>query len=258
MRARRKSRKFSSNWSISGELTETNMIVSLYFAAIRARFLFGALLSLAALSCVFGAERQVVIDLSAQRASLIDQGRVVLCSPIASGKEGWRTPTGHFRIIAKDANHRSGSFGSVVDSSGQVINGNATPSSPVPRGAHYEPAPMPYFMEFAPMVGMHAGRLPGYPASHGCVRMPHDLVQKFYSEVAVGMPVTVVGNSLQASRVRAALPVGGVPGERLTIVSLHSQKRIATASKTAFGWSSASRTIARNSQVLFTGRSSTR
>jgi hypothetical protein len=105
---------------------------------------------------------------------------------------------------------------------------------------------------------MHAGRLPGYPASHGCVRMPHDLVQKFYSEIAVGMPVTVVGNSLQASRVRAALPVSGVPGERLTIVSLRSQKRIANANNPAYGWSSAMRIAARGSKVLFTSGSPSR
>jgi hypothetical protein len=70
-------------------------------------------------------------------------------------RDGWRTPVGHFHIIAKDANHHSGSFGLIVDASGQIIDPNATHSAPVPRGGHYEPAPMPYFMQFARMIGMH-------------------------------------------------------------------------------------------------------
>ena len=124
---------------------------------------------------------RVIINLSDQRVSLVQQGRTILISPIASGKPGWSTPTGNFRIFNKDIDHRSGSFGSVVDAYGRVINSNATPDSHVPRGGHYQPASMPYFMEFSPAVGMHAGYLPGYPASHGCVRMPRDLAACFSS-----------------------------------------------------------------------------
>jgi lipoprotein-anchoring transpeptidase ErfK/SrfK len=51
---------------------------------------------------------------------------------------------------------------------------------------------MPYFMEFSPAVGMHAGYLPGYPASHGCVRMPRDLAALFFERVQIGTEVTVV------------------------------------------------------------------
>ncbi len=84
---------------------------------------------------------------------------------------------------------------------------------------------MPYFMEFAPMIGMHAGYLPGYPASHGCIRIPRDLAEKFFSMLAVDTPVTVIGNSSQASRVRAALPVEGIPGERVVVVSRRAMRR---------------------------------
>jgi L,D-transpeptidase catalytic domain len=45
---------------------------------------------------------------------------------------------------------------------------------------------MPYFMEFSTAVGMHAGYLPGYPASHGCVRMPRDLAVLFFERVQIG------------------------------------------------------------------------
>jgi lipoprotein-anchoring transpeptidase ErfK/SrfK len=52
-----------------------------------------------------------------------------------------------------------------------------------PGGVTTFPAPMPYFMEFRKYVGMHAGHLPGYPASHGCVRMPRDLAAEFFARV---------------------------------------------------------------------------
>ena len=157
-------------------------------------------------SVAAAADTKVIINLSEQRAYLIEQGRVTLISPVASGRPGWPTPTGNFRIFKKDINHRSGSFGSVVDAYG-VINANATPASQVPAGAHYSPAPMPYFMEFSPAVGMHAGYLPGYPASHGCVRMPRDSAALFFERVHTGTPVTVIGSTENLARVRKAIPI---------------------------------------------------
>ena len=158
-------------------------------------------------SAGIAAESRVIINLSDQSASLIEGGRTILVSPIASGKPGWSTPRGNFSIFNKDIDHRSRSFGSVVDAYGRVVNSNATPSSHVPRGGHYQPAPMPYFMEFSPAVGMHAGYLPGYPASHGCVRMPQDLAAQFFERVQVGTPVTVIGSTDNLARVRRALPI---------------------------------------------------
>jgi lipoprotein-anchoring transpeptidase ErfK/SrfK len=66
---------------------------------------------------------------------------------------------------------------------------------------------MPYFMEFSPAIGVHAGYLPGYPASHGCVRMPRDLAALFFQRVQIGTPVTVVGSTDKLARVRKALPI---------------------------------------------------
>jgi hypothetical protein len=128
-------------------------------------------------------------------------------SPIASGKEGRGTPTGSFRVISKDLNHRSGSFGLVTDSYGRIVNPNATPGSYLPPGCHYTPAPMPYFMEFCKYVGMHAGYLPGYPATHGCVRMPRDLAAEFFARVQIGTPVRVIGSTRNVTRVRKAIPL---------------------------------------------------
>ena len=149
----------------------------------------------------------VVINLTDQAAYLFENGRVAFISPIASGKEGWGTPTGNFRIISKDLNHQSGNFGLVIDSYGRIVNANAVPGSYVPRGCRYIPAPMPYFMEFRKYVGMHAGFLPGYPASHGCVRMPRDLAAEFFARVRVGTPVKVIGNGRNVTHVRRAIPI---------------------------------------------------
>ena len=150
---------------------------------------------------------RVIINLSDQRVSLVQQGRITLVSPIASGKPGWSTPRGNFSIFNKDIDHHSRSFGSVFDSYGRMVNSNATPGSHVPRGGHYRPAPMPYFMEFSSAVGMHAGYLPGYPASHGCVRMPRDLAALFFQRVRIGTPVTVIGTTNNLTRVRKAMPI---------------------------------------------------
>jgi hypothetical protein len=149
----------------------------------------------------------VIIDLTEQTAYLLEDGRVAFVSPIASGKEGWGTPLGSFRIISKDLNHQSGTFGLVSDSYGRIVNPNATPGSYVPPGCHYMPAPMPYFMEFRKYVGMHAGYLPGYPASHGCVRMPRDLAAEFFARVKVDTPVKVIGSARNVTRVRGAIPI---------------------------------------------------
>ena len=165
-----------------------------------------ALLAVGSTNEAMAQQTRVVINLSEQRAYLMEGGRVSLVAPISSGKPGWSTPTGHFTVFCKDIDHRSRSFGSVLDASGRVVNSNATPASRVPPGGHYRPASMPFFMEFSPAVGMHAGYLPGYPASHGCVRIPRDLAARFFGRVHVGTPVTVIGNARVLTRVRKALP----------------------------------------------------
>jgi hypothetical protein len=149
----------------------------------------------------------VIINLTEQTACLLQDGRIAFISPIASGKEGWGTPIGSFKVMRKDLNHQSGNFGLIGDSSGRIVNPNATPGSYVPPGCHYLPAPMPYFIEFRKYVGMHAGYLPGYPASHGCVRMPRDLAAEFFARVQVGTPVKVIGSAKKVTRLRRAIPI---------------------------------------------------
>ncbi len=170
--------------------------------------IFGFLVAAQALVSAAAAttsETKVIINLTEQTAYLVEQGRPTLVSPIASGKPGWSTPTGNFRIFNKDINHRSRSFGSIVAADGRMVNSNATPHCHIPAGGHFQPAPMPYFMEFSPAVGMHAGYLPGCPASHGCVRMPRDLAPAFFERVHIGTRVTVIGSTRNLTRVRKAL-----------------------------------------------------
>ena len=135
----------------------------------------------------------VEVDLSEQRAYLLRGGRVAASSRISSGREGHRTPTGRFRVIRKDEDHRSSLYGSYVDKeTGRVVRANVdVRKHSRPRGTRYLGASMPFFVEFSPSYGLHAGYLPGEPASHGCIRMPYWKARQFYRETSIGTPVVV-------------------------------------------------------------------
>lgn len=138
---------------------------------------------------------RVEIDLGQQTAYLIRGRHVVLESPISSGRYGHLTETGGFKVIEKEMNHHSSIYGKIVDANGNTVVADADADMKVPRGGKFVPAPMRYFMRFHEADGMHAGYLPGYPASHGCVRMPEQLAIAFYNAVEVGTPVTVFGRT---------------------------------------------------------------
>jgi hypothetical protein len=86
-------------------------------------------------------------------------------------------------------------YGKIVDSRGNTIVADADADMSIPPGGKFVPASMHYFMRFAGADGMHAGYLPGYPASHGCVRMPEQYAIAFFNAVSVGTPVTVYGRT---------------------------------------------------------------
>ena len=171
-----------------------------------------ALVALGLAQKLSGQQTAVLIDLTRQTAYLLENGRVALISPIASGKQGWATPTGKCRVMNKDANHVSADFGLIVDDYGRIVDPNATPATVVPAGCRYLPAPMPDYMQFGPYFGMHGGYLPGYPVSHGCVRMPSDLAAEFFSRVHVGTPVQITGDARNLTHVRKAIPLNQ-PGD---------------------------------------------
>ncbi|MEO7723625.1 MAG: L,D-transpeptidase [Chthoniobacterales bacterium] len=135
------------------------------------------------------------MDLQEQVAYLIRDGRAVLSTPIATGRYGHLTDTGSFKVIEKERSHFSTLYGKIVDGSGNTLVSDADADMPVPRGGKFVPASMRYFIRFYASTGMHAGYLPGYPASHGCVRLPEENAIAFFNAVEVGTPVTVFGKT---------------------------------------------------------------
>ena len=135
----------------------------------------------------------VIVSLTKQRAYLMTGEEIAIDSPISSGKRGHTSPSGSFSVLEKDKDHRSSIYGDYVDSKGRVVRGGISSQiDSAPSGTHYVGASMKWFMRLTSGgVGMHVGILPGYPASHGCIRMPEPAAAQFYSHVKVGTPVRV-------------------------------------------------------------------
>lgn len=139
---------------------------------------------------------RVTIDLSEQKAYIFRNSENVGWTYVATGRSGFRTPTGTFRIHDKVANKRSNKYGSIVDRNGNVVNGNATAGvSRIPPGGKFVGARMPYWMRLTSYgVGLHAGNIPnpGQPASHGCIRLPYDMAERLFSIAPSGTRVTII------------------------------------------------------------------
>jgi lipoprotein-anchoring transpeptidase ErfK/SrfK len=135
----------------------------------------------------------IVVSLSKQRAYLMVGDDIVADGPISSGRQGHSTPNGHFTVMEKDPNHHSSLYGDFVDSSGRVVRaGVSAQIDSAPSGTHFAGAPMKWFLRLTSEgVGMHVGILPGYPASHGCIRESADGAKLFYDYAKVGTPVHV-------------------------------------------------------------------
>lgn len=135
---------------------------------------------------------KVIIDLSDQKAYFYKGGTIVGVSRISSGTATHRTPTGNFKVTEKDVDHASSLYGEYEDQAGNVVMKEVdTRKHKRKPGWKYVGAPMKYFLRFNGGVGMHAGFLPGYAASHGCIRMPEHMARKFYENAPYGMPISV-------------------------------------------------------------------
>ena len=107
---------------------------------------------------------RINISIGSQKAVLYKDGQVALVTPVSTGRPGFPTPTGQFVVTDKDRMHRSTLY----------------------------PAYMPYFLRMSCRdFGLHAGELPGYPASHGCIRLPWGSAQRLFKEVDIGTLVTI-------------------------------------------------------------------
>jgi ankyrin repeat protein len=109
-------------------------------------------------------ELRVEISLATQKATLYKNGTAVLNTAVSTGRKGFDTPAGEYVVTDKKRSHRSSIY-------------------------HVE---MPFFMRLNCLdFGLHAGAVPNYPASHGCVRVPASMAEKLFSEVPVGTVVTI-------------------------------------------------------------------
>jgi hypothetical protein len=120
----------------------------------------------------------MVIDLTRQRALVYRDGVPIAASTVSTGSKGRETPTGVFTILQKAVVHRSRT---------------------------YDDAPMPYMQRLTSKgVAMHAGNLPGYPASHGCIRLPKAFAKLLYGVTELGTPVMITDEAELAEQGRIA------------------------------------------------------
>jgi hypothetical protein len=109
----------------------------------------------------------VYVDLDRQQATVYRNGIRIAATTISSGKPGFETPRGVFTILEKDEDHRSRT---------------------------YDNAPMPFQQRLTwKGVALHAGNLPGYPASHGCVRLPLEFSKLLFRTTTLGGTVVIAG-----------------------------------------------------------------
>jgi hypothetical protein len=108
----------------------------------------------------------LIVNIATQRALLFRNGVPIAASTVSTGRAGHDTPTGIFTVLQKQVEHYS---------------------------SIYDNAPMPYMQRLTWQgVALHAGNLPGYPASHGCIRLPKEFAKLLYGTTSLGMTVAIV------------------------------------------------------------------
>jgi hypothetical protein len=139
-----------------------------------------------------GGPPSIVIKISDQKLYYYKAGKLVGVSPVSTGKDGHASPVGNFKVQKKEKEHASNLYGDFVDGAGTVVVKNVdAKADKAPPGTHFQGSSMPWFMQFAPGVGMHTGFLPGVPDSHGCIRLPDKMARIFFNHTPVGTPVSV-------------------------------------------------------------------
>ncbi|HVG51118.1 MAG TPA: L,D-transpeptidase family protein [Xanthobacteraceae bacterium] len=120
----------------------------------------------------------IAISISKQRLTVYDDGVAIAHSPVSTGTATHPTPTGVFSIIQKNRFHRSNI---------------------------YSGAPMPFMQRITwSGVALHAGVLPGYPASHGCIRLPNDFAVRLFATTKMGARVVVSQEELRPTDIAHA------------------------------------------------------
>ena len=158
---------------------------------------------------------KIEIDLTEQVIHYFKGGQLVGVSPISSGREGHSTMTGTYRIMDKDVDHRSSLYGAYCDQNRQIVVPDVdSTKDEKPKGTQFIGAEMPFFMRISGGVGMHEGYLPGYPASHGCIRLPRDMAEAFFFATPVGTPVEIKGDASIAEMRRRAPVIEPPPDQK--------------------------------------------
>ncbi len=147
-------------------------------------------------------EAKIVIDLTKQQAFFYRGDILIGRTNISSGRREFETPPGKYRVIQKSAKHVSSQYGEYVSrKTGAVLRRDVdVKNDPAPKGAKFVGAPMPYFLRFRAGYGMHAGFVPRFRASHGCVRMPIRMAKNFFEAAEVGTRVEVIEPPLMVER----------------------------------------------------------
>ena len=136
----------------------------------------------------------LIVNLATQRAILFRNGVPIGATTVSTGRPGYSTPTGVFTILQKHVEHYS---------------------------SKYDSAPMPYMQRLTWYgIALHAGKLPGYPASHGCIRLPPGFARLLYGETKLGMTVvitnrTVVPRLAPTPEIAVASKDAATPGEAI-------------------------------------------
>ena len=134
----------------------------------------------------------IVIDTRLQQANYYVGNQLVGKSTISSGKAGHLTPVGNFTILSKDIDHKSSTYGSIVDANGNTLVADYTAGQPIPAGGIYKGADMNFGMQITKDgIWMHEGLVTAAPESHGCIRLPREMAQIFFENTPVGTPVII-------------------------------------------------------------------
>ena len=156
----------------------------------------------------------LMVSLKKQRVVVYDKHGVVTSAPISSGARGHRTPTGVFTILQKRRKHYSNLYNS---------------------------APMPNMQRITwSGVALHAGHLPGYPASHGCIRLPYSFSKTLFSLTELGTRVIVTHGPqtpkpFNSAKLVKPLPPGDPSAYIETSEGLNAEKKGASAADMLFG-----------------------
>ncbi|NWK95604.1 L,D-transpeptidase [Sphingobium lactosutens] len=142
----------------------------------------------------------MVISIEKQRVHVYSGDRLIGIASVSTGMKGHRTPTGDYPILQKRQWHRSNL---------------------------YSNAPMPFMQRLTwDGIALHAGHNPGYPASHGCIRLPYAFARQLFAMTSIGTLVEVTQARLNAALKLDPLVLGN-PGS--TVVSFSAGKGPAIA-----------------------------